>query len=593
MKKFVFGLFRSTPVILLLISGCELTTPPGPPPRGKIEGNNIVLNELFTISPDKYYAYSWIELFNPTDHVIPWVDNVYPISTFALGSSGTLISTEELDADIWEVELPSTGQTYNNLNFYYTDTAFACGNGGLLQKIKRDPNGSFVRENLVSGTTRNINDCQFPANNSVGYFVGDGGEIKRSLNRGATWTAQTSGVTTALRQLAFVEFGNPPRIWTCGDSGVILRKGPGLTWPRQAVPGDKASLDFYGISMSLDSGYVVGEAGAILFTRNGGTNWSSKPSGVSSTLRSAFISQGPGVASWGRAWAVGDNGVILRTDNYGDSWTQLVSGTSAKLNRVLFADSIRGAVFGDGGTLLNTTDGGHTWRAQNSRTPENLVAANTLPLSLIVKNYYVIEMVAKRKTFFFDPITGTINFDYFTKIDTGLVVYDPQLLFDIGIAPRPKDVQAYSFIILNSDSTRFKDHVKLGPGQTQLQNVSIGYVPGAQPYPVLWDLLASGEIRLVKYYIKAFVYDLDNPIGFDRRVVEVIRYGNFVPSTLYSPPDELYPNNQPLGFIPEGYSISRYANDGGGKPADQQSTAYTFYMSADPIPGWFSQESRQ
>ena len=42
-----------------------------------------------------------------------------------------------------------------------------------------------------------------------------------------------------------------------------------------------------------------------------------------------------------------------------------------------------------------------------------------LPLTIKVENYYVIEMLANRKTFFFDFTTGQINFDYFTHIDTG------------------------------------------------------------------------------------------------------------------------------------------------------------------------------
>jgi photosystem II stability/assembly factor-like uncharacterized protein len=551
-----------------------------------------VLNELFTISPDKYYAYSWIELFNPTDHTIPWLDDVFPINTYALGSGGSLIHTEELDAGEWTTVVQPSGQTYNNLDYYFPDTAFACGNGGLLQKITNDTLGNYTVQDLVSGTTGNIYDCQFAYLNNVGYMVGAGGEIRRSLNRGATWTPQTSGVTTALRSLAFVEFGVPPRIWTCGDAGKILRKAGGVAWTIQTVPADKAALNFYGIAFVTDTGFVVGEQGAILVTRNGGTNWVSKPSAVTTTLRSVFTAENTTSFKLGRAWVVGDNGVIIRTDDYGETWTQQFSGTSAKLNKVIFGDSIRGAVFGDGGTLLNTTDGGNSWHAQNSGTTENLVAAATLPLTITVENYYVMEMIAKRKTFFFDPVTFTINYDFFTKIDTGLILYDPQLLFNLRVAPKPKDIPQYSFIILNSDSVRFKDHVKLGPGQTQLQNVSIAFQPDTVFHPVLWDLLAAGEIRLVKYYIKQTTAKPPKFLGFERKVIDLIRYGNFMPTTAYYPPNEIYPNNKPLGFIPEGYSIARYANDGGGLPADQQSTAYSYYLASDPIPGWFSQESR-
>ncbi len=593
MKKFVFVLTAVIFLVVLFLSGCELSTPPVAAPRVKAQGNGLVFSELFTLSPDKYYAYSWIELFNPTDHVIPWVDDVFPINTYAIGTNGAFIHTDDVDEGFWENVNLGTSVNYNSLDFYYPDTAFAAGNNGLLHKLRRDTTGAFTVEVLNTGTVKNINDCQFGYLNNVGYLAGDNGLILRSLTRGATWTNQTSGVSTSLRSLTFVDFGNPPRIWTVGDSGTVLRKAGGVLWTKQVLPVDKQATNFYGMTMTTDTGFVVGDAGSVIFTKNGGSNWVTKPTGIPTTLRSVFMSEDPTFHKRGRAWAVGDNGVIIRTDNYGDAWSKQESGTTARLNRVVFGDSIRGAAFGDGGTVLHTSDGGGSWHQQASTTTENLRAAIMLPLTIKVENYYVIEMLAKRKTFFFDLTTGTINFDYFTHIDTGLVTYDPQSLFNFGVAPKPKDIPSYSFLILNSDSSRFKDHIKLGPGQTQLQNLSVAFQPDTIIHPVLWDLLASGEIRLVKYYVKQTTGGQPRFLGFDKRVIDLIRYGNFVPTTAIYPAVEIYPNNIPLGFIPEGYSIARYANDGGGLPADQSSTAYSFYMASDPIPGWFSQESRK
>jgi hypothetical protein len=216
-------------------------------------------------------------------------------------------------------------------------------------------------------------------------------------------------------------------------------------------------------------------------------------------------------------------------------------------------------------------------------------------------------MVAKRKEFFFDPLTGTINFDFFVKIDTGFLYFDPIILFQNGVAALPKPVPAGGFAIVNSDSNRFKDHTQLGPGQTVVVNASIGYYfDPTSPIgvrPVLWDLLSAGEVRLLKFEVTQVV--TKNPpefLAFNQRTIDVVRYGGYMPSTADFPPDQIYPNNVPYScwftenptggcVIPDGWSLARYANDLGTDPT-QQNTSKSFYVTQNPIPGWYSQEKR-
>ncbi len=54
------------------------------------------------------------------------------------------------------------------------------------------------------------------------------------------------------------------------------------------------------------------------------------------------------------------------------TWTRQTSGTMAWLHAVYFLDQNRGWVAGNGGTLLQTTDGGQTWRTLNPITKDNL-----------------------------------------------------------------------------------------------------------------------------------------------------------------------------------------------------------------------------
>lgn len=600
MRKFYSAAPGAAIVLLLLTSGCELITPPPGPPRQPSATKDLLLNEVFTISPDKYYAYSWIELFNGSDHVIPWFDETFPVTAYALGSGGQFIRTGDLDREQFEpINLGLSG-TYNALDFYFPDTAFVVGNGGLMQRL-RDSSGAWYVQTLNTGTTNNINGVAFGYLTAIGFFVGDGGIIKRSLDRGNTWGTLTSGVTRNLHAITFIEF--PTRIYTVGDSGTILRKASGLTWTRQSVPTDKQNTNLYGVFFDTDHGFAVGDSGTILFTANGGALWSTQTSGVPVTLRSGFVSDHQQFHVVGRAWAVGDNGVILRTDDYGQKWTRQNSGTTVRLNKVTFADSLRGLAVGDGGTVVTTTNGGKTWILLNSRATDNLIAVTVLPLIIRVRNRYVLEMYAKRKTFFIDftlePGPANPNFNYYTKIDTGLVVYDPQIWVDLnnpvliaylGKNKVPKSVGPNAFVVLNNDSVGFQDHVRVGPGTTDRINATIAFAPDSTFHPVLWDLLASGEIRLVKYYVKQTSGGVF--LGFDRKVIEVVRWGNYYPTTATYPVSELYPYNIPLGFIKEGYSVSRYANDNGGQLPAEQNTKASFYLSKDAIPGWFSQESK-
>jgi photosystem II stability/assembly factor-like uncharacterized protein len=70
---------------------------------------------------------------------------------------------------------------------------------------------------------------------------------------------------------------------------------------------------------------------------------------------------------------VGNNGLILRTTDGGQNWVPQASGTTSQLRAVCFRDANTGTVVGDQGTILRTTDGGQTWVSQTSGVPEVLL----------------------------------------------------------------------------------------------------------------------------------------------------------------------------------------------------------------------------
>ena len=101
---------------------------------------------------------------------------------------------------------------------------------------------------------------------------------------------------------------------------------------------------------------VVGYAGKVLTTADGGTSWTVQASGTTEAIYSVdFVDDDHG-------WACGQDGLLLGTSDGGKTWTQQTSGTNLYLFAVDFTDAQNGWVVGDRSTYLRTEDGGKTWQ---------------------------------------------------------------------------------------------------------------------------------------------------------------------------------------------------------------------------------------
>ena len=81
----------------------------------------------------------------------------------------------------------------------------------------------------------------------------------------------------------------------------------------------------------------------------------------------AFVDQAHG-------WAVGAGGTVLATSDGGKTWRAQQSGATDWLKGVSFPDSSHGWAVGDKGAILATVDGGATWTAQQSAVRDSLMA---------------------------------------------------------------------------------------------------------------------------------------------------------------------------------------------------------------------------
>jgi photosystem II stability/assembly factor-like uncharacterized protein len=161
--------------------------------------------------------------------------------------------------------------------------------------------------------------------------------------------------------------------WAVGYWGSVLRSDDaGETWTPVATPVERA---LYAVSFADEShGWAVGEAGALLGSEDGGRSWTSLRLELSDPLDGRPLAQLPnlfGVAavSATEVWVVGDFGTVLHSRN-GRRFDPVVIPPETLadeniperiFNAVRFVDRLRGWIAGEFGTLLRTSDGGATW----------------------------------------------------------------------------------------------------------------------------------------------------------------------------------------------------------------------------------------
>ncbi len=126
-------------------------------------------------------------------------------------------------------------------------------------------------------------------------------------------------------------------------------------WSRQ---NSGTSADLYGIYFLNDSvGYVVGDSGTLLTTRDAGTTWTKRSVG-DYTLRAVQFPD----STTGYTVGYGDSGgVILKTLDAGDNWDTITTKASGLCLAEHFMNKDTGLVVGYGHFVVKTTDGGNTW----------------------------------------------------------------------------------------------------------------------------------------------------------------------------------------------------------------------------------------
>lgn len=252
------------------------------------------------------------------------------------------------------------GELYS-VDFVSRTLGWAVGEAGGVF-VSRDGGKTWSRQKVA--TTQNLTSVRF-VTLKTGWMTGLNGTLMYTVDQGHKWTTVK---TPALGLYAMTRL-DAETGWAVGEDGQMLRLGAAKKAPKQVAKG--FSTDLYGASISGKDGLVVGAAGTVLRSTDGGSSltWQKPP--VKATLRAVDVSSAT------RAVAVGDDGTIIASANGGAAWTARASPVKAELRAVDLAGAGGWAV-GAGGTVLRTTDTGASWQAQAAGTSEDLSAVVAL-----------------------------------------------------------------------------------------------------------------------------------------------------------------------------------------------------------------------
>jgi len=180
-----------------------------------------------------------------------------------------------------------------------------------------------------------FNRIQF-LNDRQGIIVGDNGLILRTKDGGTSWQpAYREDVTKKLREIQPVKQGS----WAVlgEENTALITEDGGETFKPynellRAVGNSKAT--FTGLAMSDRAGYVVGEAGLMLVTRDRGQTWRSM------NMNQAMFFEDVAVSPEGIAVAVGYDGLIRYSQFLPDGSIQWIEG-KGKGNRDVNLHAVR------------------------------------------------------------------------------------------------------------------------------------------------------------------------------------------------------------------------------------------------------------
>jgi photosystem II stability/assembly factor-like uncharacterized protein len=213
----------------------------------------------------------------------------------------------------------------------------------------------------------------------TGWVVGKFGRILRTPDGGRNWTQQNSGTG---KPLTSVSFADDLRGLAVGGGGIIFATADGgQSWQPQNTGTKDHLLEVH--VLSATSAFVAGAFGTLLSTRNGGVSWQKHSLAWNDLIPRLILETGQVEPHLNtvyfvddkEGWLGGEFGLLLHTRDGGHTWIARRFGADfPQIVSLRFLDRRTGWAVGARGTVLNTNDGGKTWQEIDAGTKRDFYA---------------------------------------------------------------------------------------------------------------------------------------------------------------------------------------------------------------------------
>ena len=239
---------------------------------------SLMLVLTFLVSFDAFAQtgqdWKWMHQ-TPQGNTLRWVKAWSQTTWYAVGYAGTFMKTTNAGTT-WDFNhlaggpFGYSGQRTNAYDAYFfnMNTGYIAGSSGYIIKTT---NAGVSFDTVYYGAAGSVYGISF-ANANTGYAVTNTttARVIKTTNAGVSWTMLTTPPWTSTSYQLYVM--DTSKVYVCNSTGgIYITTDGGTTWTAQTT-GLTTAL--YRIMFSdANNGYATGASGKFIYTTNGGTTW--------------------------------------------------------------------------------------------------------------------------------------------------------------------------------------------------------------------------------------------------------------------------------------------------------------------------------